>query len=106
MKNLIIPIILMASAMLTGCAVQNDKTQFNGLGLTYQSDVKELTNGEYFTEVEASPAAGRVPGAVGAANKKASDFCKAQNKTMQEVKTETDSHLLVNGVARLTFRCL
>lgn len=105
MKNIIIPVIIVASTILSGCAVQNDKTQINGLGLTYQADVKTLPNGDYFTEVEAAPFAGQISGAEGAANKKASDYCKAQNKGMKEVKLETDSHVLLNGVARLTFRC-
>lgn len=106
MKKPLLLIIALASVILSGCAVKNDETQFQGLGLTYQSDVKKLDNGEYYTEVEAAPTAGRVSGAIGAVNKKASDYCKAQNKAMREVKTETDSHLLINGVARLTFRCI
>lgn len=106
MKNVIITAVVAASALLSGCAVQNDKTDFHGLGLTYQSQVKQLENGIYYTEAEAAPAAGRVSGAVGTVNKTAVDYCRLQNKTMQEVKTDTDSHLLINGVARLTFRCV
>lgn len=106
MKTGIIPLVIVVSAVLSGCSVQNDKTQFQGLGLTYQSDIKPLKNGDYFTEVEAAPAAGRIQGAVGTATKKASDFCRVQDKSMKEVKTEIDTHLLVNGVARLTFRCI
>ncbi|ATF95424.1 Uncharacterised protein [Cedecea neteri] len=105
MKTIVILSSILICASLSGCAVQNDKTQFNGLGLTYQSDVKKLQNGDYYTEVEAAPAAGRMSGATGVVNTKATDFCKAQNKLMKEVKQETDSHLLINGVARLTFRC-
>lgn len=107
MKTSIITAATVASALLlSGCAVKNDKTDFHGLGLTYQSHVKQLENGDYYTEVEAAPFAGRVPGAVGTANKNATDFCRSQNKAMQEVKTDRDSHLLINGVARLTFRCV
>ncbi|CFR10702.1 hypothetical protein [Yersinia kristensenii] len=106
MKISIIAATVVFSAILSGCAVQNDKTQFHGIGLTYQADVKKLDNGDYFTEVEAAPAAGRIKGAIGTANKKASDFCRAQNKAMKEVKTDIDTHLLVNGVARLTFQCV
>lgn len=106
MKISTIATSIMLVAFLSGCSVQNDKTQFHGLGLTYQSDVKKLDNGDYLTEIEAAPAAGRIQGAIGTATKKASDFCKAQNKSMREVKTDIDTHLLVNGVARLTFRCV
>ncbi|AVF38036.1 hypothetical protein [Rahnella sikkimica] len=106
MKTSIITTTILIGSLLSGCAVQNDKTQFQGLGLTYQSDVKKLENGDYLTEVEAAPAAGRIQGAIGTATKKASDFCRVQNKSMKEVKTEIDTHLLVNGVARLTFKCI
>lgn len=105
MKISIIAATVIFSAILSGCAVQNDKTQLHGIGLTYQSDIKKLDNGDYFTEVEAAPAAGRIKGAIGTASKKASDFCRKQNKAMKEVKTDIDTHLLVNGVARLTFQC-
>ncbi|WP_145554634.1 hypothetical protein [Yersinia canariae] len=106
MKISIIAVTVIFSAILSGCAVQNDKTQFHGVGLTYQSDIKKLDNGDYFTEVEAAPAAGRIKGAIGTASKKASDFCRVQNKAMKEVKTDIDTHLLVNGVAHLTFQCV
>ena len=106
MKMSTIAAIILMGSFLSGCAVQNDKTKFQGLGLTYQSDVKKLNNGDYLTEVEAAPAAGRIQGAIGTATKKASDFCRVQNKSMSEVKTEIDTHLLVNGVARLTFKCV
>ncbi|AHM72822.2 hypothetical protein [Yersinia hibernica] len=106
MKISIIAATVIFSTILSGCAVQNDKTQFHGIGLTYQSDIKKLDNGDYFTEVEAAPAAGRIKGAIGTASKKASDFCRVQNKAMKEVKTDIDTHLLVNGVARLTFQCV
>ncbi|MBF7982039.1 MULTISPECIES: hypothetical protein [Rahnella] len=106
MKTSIITTTILIGSLLSGCAVQNDKTQFQGLGLTYQSDVKKLENGDYLTEVDAAPAAGRIQGAIGTATKKASDFCRVQNKSMKEVKTEIDTHLLVNGVARLTFKCI
>lgn len=106
MNTSIIATTILIGSFLTGCSVQNDKTQFQGLGLTYQSDIKKLDNGDYLTEVEAAPAAGRIQGAVNTANKKASDFCRVQNKSMKEVKTDIDTHLLVNGVARLTFKCV
>ncbi len=106
MKTSIITTTILIGSLLSGCAVQNDKTQSQGLGLTYQSDVKKLENGDYLTEVEAAPAAGRIQGAIGTATKKASDCCRVQNKSMEEVKTEIDTHLLVNGDARLTFKCI
>lgn len=105
MKTSIIFATVLISSLLSGCSVQNDKTQFQGLGLTYHSSVKKLNNGYYFTEVEAAPAAGRIQGAIGSATKNASDFCRVQNKSMKEVKTDIDTHLL-NGVARLTFECI
>ena len=93
MNKKILSLAIIAGALLMGgCAVDNEKTQFHGLGLTYQSNVKQLANGDYFTETEAAPAAGRIPGAVGSVNKNATDFCKAQNKSMKEVKMERDSH--------------
>ena len=106
MKTLVIATTILIGTFLSGCSVQNDKTQFQGLGLTYQSDVKKLDNGNYLTEVEAAPAAGRIRGAIGTATKKASDFCRVQNKSMKEVRTDIDTHLLVNGVARLTVKCV
>ncbi|WP_422388015.1 hypothetical protein [Erwinia aphidicola] len=74
MKTSIIATTILIGSFLTGCSVQNDKTQFQGLGLTYQSDIKKLDNGDYLTEVEAAPAAGRIQGAVGTANKKLLTF--------------------------------
>lgn len=106
MKLAILPVALISMAILSGCAVENDKTTINGLGLTYQSNVKRLHNGDYVTEVEAAPTAGRISGATGSANQNAVDYCRAQNKGMKVVNTETESHLLINGVARLTFRCI
>lgn len=55
MKTLVIATTILIGTFLSGCSVQNDKTQFQGLGLTYQSDVKKLDNGNYLTEVEAAP---------------------------------------------------
>ncbi|MGK3194786.1 hypothetical protein [Enterobacter soli] len=106
MKIPMIFITISVGVFLSGCTVQNDKTQFQGLGLTYQSDIKKLDNGYYLAEIEAAPAAGRIQGAIGAATKKASDFCRVQNKSMREVKTDIDTNLLVNGVAHLIFKCV
>lgn len=97
---------LSAVAFLSGCAVKNDRTNIQGLGMTYNSDIKDLDNGNYFAEVEAAPAAGRISGAIAQVNKNAVEYCKAQNKSMKEIKTESDSHFLINGVARLRFKCI
>lgn len=105
MKNFIILSALLTIA-LTGCAVQKDKTQFNGLGLTYNSDVTQDQNGNYVAAVEAAPDAGRKKGAEGAALKKAVDYCLAQNKNLNVVNKEISSHLGVNGVAKVTFKCV
>lgn len=106
MKSLIFIVGLVSVSILSGCAVKNDKTDFHGFGLTYSSNVKKISDGNYITEVEAAPMAGRVSGATGSAIENAVEFCKAQDKATRVVKTETDSHLLVNGVARLIFRCI
>ncbi|RKS87133.1 hypothetical protein DES39_0348 [Orbus hercynius] len=106
MKIYLVSLATLVVILLNGCAVQNDKTKIHGLGLTYSSNVQQLSNGDYFTEVEASLASGRITTAVELANKNAVEFCKEQNKTMEQVISETNSHLLVNGTARLTFRCL
>jgi len=105
-KFSIILLTVITATLLSGCAVENDKTEFHGLGLTYQSKIKKLDNGDFMTEVETAPTAGRIKGAIGTATKNASDFCRVQNKAMKEVKTVIDTHLLVNGVARLTFQCV
>lgn len=90
---------------ITSCAVKNDRTSIQGLGLTYQSEVSKLPDGSYFTEVEAAPLSGRKSGAVSQALKNSVGYCKAQNKNMQEIKNEIGSHYFINGVARLTFCC-
>ena len=106
MKKSLLSVAVLSIILLGGCAVKKDNTQIQGLGLTYHSDVTKLANGDYFTEVEAAPLAGRVSGATGQATKNAVKYCKAQDKAMKEIKSETDSHWLINGVSRLTFRCI
>nr|WP_174505645.1 hypothetical protein [Acinetobacter sp. Marseille-Q1620] len=101
-KMLLLPLLLL---VFTGCAVSNDKTQVKGLGLTYHSDVKQDSDGNYVVAVEAAPFAGRKGGAESYAIKNATDYCSKQNKSMKIIKKETDSHLLVNGVAKVTFQC-
>lgn len=105
MKKIIVLATLLTTA-LVGCAVQQDKTQINGLGLTYNSDIIQDKDGNYVSSVEAAPAAGRKSGAEGAAIKNATEYCKAQNKNLNIVNKEISSHLLANGVAKLTFQCL
>lgn len=104
MKKNILTAALCALA-LTGCAVKNNDTKFKGLGLTYSSEVTQNAEGNYVTAVEASLIAGRQGGAEAYVLKNAADFCAERNKTVRVLKKETDSHLLINGVARLTFQC-
>ncbi|MBQ4852594.1 hypothetical protein J8L98_11950 [Pseudoalteromonas sp. MMG013] len=91
--------------MSTGCAVQHDKTEFGAIGLSYHSDIVENTDGSYYAEVEAALTRGRIGGAEGIVTKSAVEKCASLGKAMKVVKKETESHLLINGVARLTFRC-
>ena len=102
--------ILIASALfavvLSGCAVQNDKTQFRGLGLTYNSGVTKDSDGNYVAAVEAAPLAGRIGGAEAYVLSNATAYCTKQGKIVKVIKQETDSHLLLNGVAKLTFQCV
>ena len=92
--------------VLTACAVDNQYTATRGLGLTYRSDVKALPDGNFFVEAEAAPLAGRQGGARAVVNERAQFFCSERKKSVSVIKNETDSHLLVNGVARLTFACV
>ncbi len=98
--------ITFVSIFLSGCAVDNQHTGTRGAGLTYRSAVKPLPDGNFFIEAEAAPLAGRVEGAVAVATEQATNFCALRKQQMSVVKKEVDSHLLVNGVARLTFKCV
>jgi hypothetical protein len=90
---------------LTGCAVKSDKVGMSGVGgLTYSSNVKTLADGTFYTESEAAPAAGRKAGALEAVQSTAESFCK--DKSVKIIKKTTDSHLIINGVAKLTFSCI
>ncbi|HAS8353326.1 TPA: hypothetical protein I7721_19770 [Vibrio vulnificus] len=102
-KMILLPVLL--AALLTGCAVKNDNTKINGLGLSYQSDIQKTADGHYLASVESAPTAGRQSGAESQAIKNAASYCSAQNKAVKVIKTETDSHLVVNGVAHVTFDC-
>lgn len=104
MKKTLLAVALCAFA-LSGCAVKNDNTKFRGLALTYNSDVTQDAEGNYVAAVEAALDSGRKSGAEAYALKNATDFCAKQNKTVRVLKNETESHLLINGVARLTFQC-
>ncbi|PSJ79213.1 hypothetical protein [Neisseria iguanae] len=108
MKNLKLLAIscVLGAIVLTGCSIDRSRTSLNGIGLAYHSDIKELGNGYYLTEVETSLASGRQSGAEAQVYKNAVDYCRSQNKTMKEAKKEASSHYLVNGVARLTFQCI
>jgi hypothetical protein len=91
--------------LLAGCAVEHDSTGFSGLGATYQSNVKPQADGSYYVEAEASLAAGRTTGAKGVVTDQAREFCTKQNKSLKVIDLSVDSHLLVNGVARMRFSC-
>ena len=91
--------------MLAGCAVDSKNSGWHGIGKTYQSEVKRLPDGNFFVEVEAAPLAGRQSGASQVATDLANNHCALDQKKMTVVKQEADSHLLVNGVSRLTFKC-
>ncbi|QLD33617.1 hypothetical protein [Mannheimia varigena] len=96
---------VLCAFVLTGCAVKKDNTELSGLGLTYSSDVTQNAEGNYVAAVEASLISGRKGGAEAYVLKNATDFCANQNKLVRVLKNETESHLLVNGVAKLTFQC-
>ena len=91
--------------LLSGCAVDKEETSRHQLGATYRSAVKTLPNGQYFVEVEAAPLAGRQSGADTVATEKATQHCAQRQQKMTVVNKVFDSHLLVNGVVRLTFKC-
>jgi hypothetical protein len=91
--------------LLTGCAVDSKNSGWHGIGKTYQSEVKRLPDGNFFVEVEAAPLAGRQSGASQVATDLANNHCALSQKKMTVVKQEADSHLLINGVSRLTFKC-
>ncbi|MFW2035261.1 hypothetical protein [Acinetobacter junii] len=98
--------ILIGGVVFTGCAVKNDRTQIEGLGLTYNSNITKDGNGHYVATVEAAPLAGRKEGAENYAIKNANEYCANQNKSMHIVNNQTKSHLIINGVAKLTFKCI
>jgi hypothetical protein len=100
------PYLMVSSVMLlAGCAVEHDKTGASGLGMTYESTVKTQPDGSYYLEAEAAPLAGREGGAKRVVTSQASEFCAKQNKALNVIDLTEDSHLLVNGVARMTFSC-
>lgn len=107
MKKQLLTIACLFSALglLSACAVDKEKTTLSGIGLAYQSNVKTLPDGAYYVEVEAAPAAGRVAGARGVATNLAYEHCKKMNKKMSIVEMSEDSHLLINGVVKLKFKC-
>jgi hypothetical protein len=100
----VIPLIAVL-LMSTGCAVQNDRTELGAVGLSYHSDITENDDGSYYAEVETALFRGRITGAEALVIKDATDRCSSLGKAMKIIKKETESHLLINGVARLTFSC-
>lgn len=105
LRSLSLLTLAAAVASLSGCAVNNQSTGTRGLGLTYQSAVKAKPDGTYYVEAEAAPLAGHRSGADAVATELATDFCNHRKQKMVEVKKDLDTHFLVNGVARLNFRC-
>jgi hypothetical protein len=105
-KSYIFLMVISSALFLSGCAVEHDDTGFSGLGFTYKSNVKQQSDGSYFVEAEAALAAGRITGAKGVVNDQATKFCAAQNKTVNVIDMQEDSHLLINGVVRMTFKCI
>jgi hypothetical protein len=91
--------------MLAGCAVDSKNSGWRGIGKTYQSEVKRLPDGHFYVEVEAAPTAGGKSGASEVASELAKNHCSLSQQKMTVVKQEADSHLLINGVSRLTFKC-
>ncbi|KWN68693.1 hypothetical protein WM23_04715 [Burkholderia ubonensis] len=87
-----------------GCAVDVARTDV-GAGLAYHADVKQNDDGTYAAAVEASLFRGRIEGARSLATKDAQEKCQSMGKQVNVVNEETGSNLLVNGVAKLTFRC-
>lgn len=106
MQSIKLALGLMAlSGALAGCAVDNARPDV-GAGMAYYSDIKRNADGTYVAAVEASPLRGRIGGAKALVAKDASDKCQSMGKSMKVVRDETESHLLVNGVARLIFSCV
>lgn len=97
--------LIIGSMLLAGCAVENDHTDV-GFGLAYHSNIKENADGSYLAAVEASALRGRKGGAQKLVTADALKKCDSLGKRMEVIKDETESHLLINGVARLTFRCI
>ena len=105
MKTQLLGLAILTASVTAGCAVQNDRTQIRGLGLSYASDIRKLPNGDYYVENEAAIGQGRISGATANANLDASKYCQSMGKSMRVIKEEKSSHMVVNGVDRLTFRC-
>lgn len=97
--------LVFAASILSGCAVENDRTDV-GAGLAYHSDIKPAGDGTWQAAVEASLLRGRIGGAKSLVIQDAVDKCHSEGKAMKVIRDETESHLLINGVARLTFRCI
>lgn len=105
MRSKFIIVTLATLLISAGCAVQNDKTGFKGLGLTFSTNIQELENGDYVAAVEAAPLAGRKSGAEGYALVNATKFCDEKNQSVKVLKKDLSSHFQ-NGVARITFKCI
>jgi hypothetical protein len=98
--------VTLVCVFMSGCAIDNQRTSTRGAGLTYQSAIKTVPNGNFYVEAEAAMLAGRQDGALAVTTELATDFCAQRKQQMSIVKKELDTHLFVNGVARLTFKCI
>jgi hypothetical protein len=96
---------LMIFGLLSACAVDNQKTSVNGLGLTYQSTVKPQADGSFYVEAEAAPLAGRTAGAKKVVIDQAVSHCAQTGKKMTVVDLQEGSNMVVNGVSKLRFKC-
>lgn len=106
MKFANIGIVLSAVVVvLSGCAVKDARPDV-GVGMAYVSDIRQNADGTYLAAAEASPLRGRVGGAQALVAKEATEKCRSLGKSLKVIKDETESHLWVNGVARMTFACV
>lgn len=105
-NRIIFSLIVLAATTLTGCAVNNDRTEWSGTGLSYHANITPNLDGSFTAAVESSPNNGRTRGSIALATKDAADYCKAQNKGLKVIDEKTDSHALVNSVAVLKFNCI
>lgn len=104
LRSPVTPLVFLV-CLLTGCAVDNAHTDI-GAGVAYHSGVTPAGDGIWQAAVEASPFRGRIRGAKALVIQDALEKCGSEGKSMKVMTEQTESHFLINGVARLTFRCV